>query len=478
MSSSNVIVRTRYKNSYGTSKHISKWLEYVSKKEKADATSLDEQNIMNEYFAMADKDSFLFEKCESFVWGANGDINPKKDNIKSIDQNGFVWNLVISFPFDFAVSNGLITKSDFFDLTKNIMPSLITDIGLKLDNTVWYSALHRNTKNPHMHILIYEKKKTATNGFITKSAIKNIKRNIANYLIDNTKFYELRDKEFSNITGVINFNDLAKVKLQKLYSDEFRKVLNARLLNLYSKLPKTGRLQYNSKNMLPYKNDLDNIIEYILMHDSVKYNYANYLRLLEKHQKELSEMYGQTTFNKERKYYNDQLNRLYSNIGNEILSTFKKYQATELMEREKEFLKRHIKEMNFKSRSDYAKEETRVNIAKDLYKLCSLAELNYNETRKVFKDWIVKSNYIYDVDSLISLASSFKTDMSSTEYYNALKKLGYNYEKYTKFRSKYFFKELNYKVFINKAVNHLIYELEKEEKQIINEMEFDLEVYK
>ena len=90
MSSSNVIVRTRYKNSYGTSKHISKWLEYVSKKEKADATSLDEQNIMNEYFAMADKDSFLFEKCESFVWGANGDINPKKDNIKSIDQNGFV----------------------------------------------------------------------------------------------------------------------------------------------------------------------------------------------------------------------------------------------------------------------------------------------------------------------------------------------------------------------------------------------------
>ena len=62
--------------------------------------------------------------------------------------------------------------------------------------------------------------------------------------------------------------------------------------------------------MLPYKNDLDSIIEYILMHDSVKYNYANYLRLLEKHQKELSEMYGQTKFNKERKYYNDQLNRL------------------------------------------------------------------------------------------------------------------------------------------------------------------------
>lgn len=58
MSSSNIIIRTRYKNSYGGSKHISKQLDYVSKKEKADFTSLDEQNIMNEYFSLADKDSF------------------------------------------------------------------------------------------------------------------------------------------------------------------------------------------------------------------------------------------------------------------------------------------------------------------------------------------------------------------------------------------------------------------------------------
>ena len=57
---------------------------FDTKKEKADATSLDEQNIMNEYFAMADKDSFLFEKCESFVWGMDGDVNPKRD-IKNFD---------------------------------------------------------------------------------------------------------------------------------------------------------------------------------------------------------------------------------------------------------------------------------------------------------------------------------------------------------------------------------------------------------
>lgn len=480
MNSSSIIVRTRYKNSYGTSKHISKWLDYVSKKEKADATSLDENNILNEYYSLADKDSFLFEKCESFVWGQDGNINPKMDvkNNKNIDQDGLVWNLVISFPPEFAINNGLITKSDFFSLTKNIMPSLITDIGLKLDNTVWYSSLHRNTKNPHMHILIYEKNKTTSNGFIPKFVVKNIKSNIANYLIDNTKFYKLRDNEFFSITGGISLKELTKIKGQKLYSDAFRKGLNERLLNLYEKLPKFGRLQYNSKNMLFYKNELDDIINYILMHDSVKYNYANYLRLLETHQKELNEIYGMSSDNKKRKYYNEQLNRLYTKIGNEILSNYKKYQAMDLMEREHSFLSKHINEMKFKSRTDYMKDETKMEIAKGLYKICMLADLNENETRKVFERWLKNSKYNFNVYAIINKVSTLDHDMSSTDYYNTLKKLGYDYDKYNKFKNSFFYKELNYKSFVNQAVNHLMYEYEEEQKQIVSKLQYDLENYK
>ena len=37
--------------------------------------------------------------------------------------------------------------------------------------------------------------------------------------------------------------------------------------------------------------------------------------------------------------------------------------------------------------------------------------------------------------------------------------------------------ELNYKKFINQAINYLEYELEQEEKQIINELEYDLSEY-
>lgn len=224
-----------------------------------------------------------------------------------------------------------------------------------------------------------------------------------------------------------------------------------------------------------YKKDLDNIIEYILMHDSVKYDYANYLRLLEKHQKELNQLYGMSDSNKKRKYYNDQLNRLYSKIGNEILQNYKIYQAQDFMDREKEFMKKHIHELNFKSRGDYAKEETRKGIAKDLYKICMLAGLNDNQTKKVFERWIRRSKYNYDVDSLISSVSTLDTDMSIKEYYDALKRLGYDSTRFNNFKNKYFYRDLNYKRFINQAVNHLMYELEQEEKQIISEIQYDLE---
>lgn len=477
--SSNIVIRTRYKNNLTTSKNISKWVDYVSKKEKADTTSLDEKNIMKEYFSLADKDSFLFEKCESFVWDKDGDANPKQDlKYNDIDSNGFIWNIVISFPPDFAINNGLITKSDYADLTKNIMPSLITDMGLKLDNTNWYACLHRNTDNPHMHILIYENKKTASKGFIPQFAIQNMKSNISSFLIDNTEFYKLRDKTFSNIIGTIELNDLNKIKSQKLFSDKFRKELNNKLLSLYEKLPSKGRLQYNSKNMIPYKNELNEIIDFILMHDSTKYNYANYLKLLEQHQKELINIYGMTEDNKARKYYNEQLQRLYSKVGNEILSNFKKYQSLNVITREQKFLSKHIKDMKFKSRNDYLKEDTKNKIAIDLYRLCLFAGLNDYETKKVFKNWIINSKYNLDLNKVINSLIVTNNEFTSTELYKCLNKLGYSYKKYVKFKNKHFYQELNYKVFINQAMTHLMYELEREKMQIVSNMEYELEEYK
>lgn len=478
MSKSDIVFNLQYKTPKNKRLGITKWIGYATQKNKADSSSIDEYNLLKDFALYSDKDAYLTEADETFLWTSNGDILKKEaiNKLKDMDKSGIFWRGFLSFPSDFALDHGLITKIDFYSLTNNIMPSLIVDMGLDINNVEWMCTLHRDTPtHPHVHFCIYEKVQKKNSPYYSKSIIYKCKSNIANYLVDNRKFYELRDQTFTNITGTINKEEFNRIRSQRLYSDKFRKELNKLLLDFYGALPKTGRLQYNAKNMNNYRVDLNYIIDYILLHDSVKYEYANYLKLLEKHQRELNQLYGRSNSNENRKYYNDQLNRLYSKIGNEILSNFKKYQAMGFMEHEKEFLKKHIQELNFRSRKDYAKDETRINIAKDLYRICILAGLNDSQIKKVFSRWIKNSKYDMDIDFLITSVTTLNAEMSIKEFYDALKKLGYDSTRYNKFKDKYFYRELNYKRFINSAVNHLMYELEQEEKQIIENIQYELE---
>ena len=90
----------------------------------------------------------------------------------------------------------------------------------------------------------------------------------------------------------------------------------------------------------------------------------------------------------------------------------------------------------------------------------------------------VVSVYNFNVDSLIASVRTLDVDMSTTELYNALKKLGYDSKRYNKLKTNNFYKELNYKKFINKAINHLYSEIDREEKEIVEQIEYDLEVNK
>lgn len=219
------------------------------------------------------------------------------------------------------------------------MPSLFTDSNFKLDNMMWYAGLHRNTKNPHMHICFFQKTGIPHSDEIPKSAIRKLKSNIANYLQDNVQYYIMKDNYLKDISGTLSFNEFAKIKSLKFFDRKFRKELNKMLWSLYEKLPEKGRLQYHSKKMIPYKNELKNIIEYVLSHDSIKYTFAEYQILLQKHQAKLTELHGNTFDNMNKKYYYSQLDKLYSLIGNEILNNFKIYSSRAQIEREKLFIK-------------------------------------------------------------------------------------------------------------------------------------------
>ena len=199
MSSSNIVFKIEYKKVSNKKKGIKSWMNYVSKKDKADSSSIDEYNLLKDYALFTDKETYLDESYDTYLWSSKGDVL-KNDELNKLQDNnkGLFWRGFLSFPSEFAIEHGLITKADYYSLSNQVIPSLIQDMGLNLNNVSWYCALHRDTsKHPHIHFCIFENKVTKTNPTISKICFKNFKSNVANYLVDYKKFYELRDKSFS-----------------------------------------------------------------------------------------------------------------------------------------------------------------------------------------------------------------------------------------------------------------------------------------
>ena len=476
MSSSALVVKVRYSTTNNVRTACKKWGKYANDKKKADPMKIDKTNFLNDYMNYTNDEVFTDEKSESFCWSTNGDINCLED-IKAnpkLDRKGIVWDMVLSFTPEFSLSNGLVTKQDFYKMTLNVMPSFLTEMGFKIDNTSWYAVLHRNTKHPHLHILFYEHNPTINFKAIPKNHIVKLKSKVSNYILKNEEFYIKRDKEFQNITGLVSIEQLTKLRQRNFFDDKFRKELNKMLLELYNQLPKKGRLQYNSRNMNPYRNLLDNIIDFILKSDNIKYSYENYYRMLIDYQKKLTAVYGNSDANKNNKYVEEQLNKLYSKIGNDILTNFKVYNSMKAIEKEKEFLKKHIMEMKFKSQS-YSKEKTKLECARGLFILSRMANLNDVETKKLFDNWIKNSGYLMNSQLLISSLYDTKTEISTTDFYKYLSKLNYSYERYSKLKNKYFYQELSYRKMINRAIDSLVAEIEREKEKIIEEQRYELE---
>jgi len=469
---SNIITRVRYKKDVNFQRLVGGWCKYVSK-DGADGKSLNDfsstDDLLNKEFGIFDDTEDI---ATNFIWNKNGDVS-KKDILKDLpnDKAGRMWTVVVSFPPDFALESGLRTKQDYYLMTKAIMPKFILDNDMDLTNTLWYASLHRDTDNPHLHITIFEKEHKRKKDTLEKNSLKYLKSNIASYLIDNTSFYKDQDYLFLGLDYKVRKSNFTQVDKDLFFSDKFRRSLNKDLLNLYNQLPKRGRLQYNSKNLDYCRKDIDKIIEKILYHDTIKYDFERYYHHLEEIERQQKKMYGN---NKNNKYIENKMNRLYSKIGNDILYNFKVYNSKDFLVRQKEFLKVNIMNMNFKSRS-VKKKSTVYKYTSELYKLGRLADLSDSDIKKLLKNWLDNSKLNYDVDLLFESVNRGRENMNATDFYKALSHLGYNKQRYDNYKNKSFYKNVKFKQFIKKANSFLASESRKEEQFLLEILEKEIQ---
>lgn len=387
------------------------------------------------------------------------------------DYSGFTWNGFVSIKKEDSYNLGLLSKQDYYEYSKSIIPKLIINSGFDINNVKWYACLHLDSKkNYNFHFFFMEIKKTKnkySDRLIPKSAIKKFKSNALNYLINRDEILKLKDELFMNVIKQIQINNLTIYDKNKSFNDD----INIKLEKLYKAIPKEHRLQYNSPNINKIRPLIDEIIYDILSHPSISKEYYKYIERLYDIDFQNKQYYGDT---KDNNYVDNQIQKLYSRIGNDILSNYKNYKSEIFLENQKEFLSKNIFKLNIKSNNNIT-ENQKLDIGISLYKIAKFINLSNNETKRLIHKWYLNSNY-NDFENYYNnvLSNIDSKNLTTKQFYKLLNNIGISGSKYQKLKNSFYTKNYIKNAMLKNALDHIMYENERIEKEIVEELSYEL----
>lgn len=166
-------------------------------------------------------------------------------------------------------SHKIDTPEKCIELVKRTFPQFFKDAKFQKDNVDLMCALHLDRpQHLHIHFVFWEKEPTYKDkdgnlqyrrrGKIDKKSIDNLFVRTGLFLgLKKDKLYKSRDRAIDELKKTMLFSKLMKgpTELQK------------EIVALAKELPKTGRLTYGSKDMSPYRDRVDKIVQLLLALD-------------------------------------------------------------------------------------------------------------------------------------------------------------------------------------------------------------------
>ena len=246
-----------------------------------------------------------------------------KECQKQIEQYKppYVYRSVLSFEKQFAIKTNIIEKSNMEKLVKKSMNSILKQMKLDPQNVVWTAFYHTNTKSPHCHIVFYEKEMTRRKYQIPKNNLNKIRGHVVSQLELNVDLYIEKDNRLNELIDAIKQCNLGNKEQKALCetfnncaadSDELQNIYY-KVLELEKKLPASGSIKYNSKNMRNYHDDIREIIRDILSLDTVSPFYSKYVSILDDIKSMQEELYGTGI-----EEYEDENGELIIGVGNDL----------------------------------------------------------------------------------------------------------------------------------------------------------------
>lgn len=235
------------------------------------------------------------EKTKDKVFGKNiPPFNNKKfytqeelEEVKNIFKNtkGNIWHGVISFD-EKTTKEKIKTGEDALHFLNRNFNQLIESSHLNKDNICLYAVLHTNTDNHHIHFAFCEKEPIyrtrdgksvyREKGMFNKTAIENFLVSSMFSLTDEKEKIGMKREEILKAIKEKNKNEVQDFK--------------DKVIEIYKKLPKEGRLSYQSENIKEVKKDIDNFTKFLFEKDeelNILNDNLNFL--LNKQEKEIKE---------------------------------------------------------------------------------------------------------------------------------------------------------------------------------------------
>ena len=170
-----------------------------------------------------------------------------------------------------------------------------------------------------------------------------------------------------------------KLELADKSFDEFESSLKWLLKGSFEEIPRSGRTSYDSENMKPFKERIDNVITLILEKSVYKDDYKVMLNTINEHDEKLKTKCRKYNLDENEYLYGPKFkNDLYRRMGNVLIKEI-------VNQREKEYKElQNIKNEKYRRRAELKKTSYLLSRA------CEIADEVYNEAYEVFLEFQIK----------------------------------------------------------------------------------------
>lgn len=234
-----------------------------------------------------------------------------------------VWTNVISLTKEDARQFGLLNKKDFAAITNQSVIDICRELHIDIADVKWCGFYHINTDHPHIHFYMYDKTNRNNAKLLNKAQINVIRSRLANRLLDRSELFNQKELASKGLIKNVNeqyfMNEMRFSNFKGNVNKDIKKQMNI-LIHI---LPVTGRMSYHSENVKPYKQEIDKLITMILETPTFKNDFRVFLKCIQEIDVSNLELYG--VGKKENRYQSNQLDKIYSVIGNGILKSIKLY---------------------------------------------------------------------------------------------------------------------------------------------------------